>query len=279
MWLIAPSNPVMEQRYNLPKLNSILPEPAHYCNVMMPAFFVSVVSFLKNNFVFQKRWKSLVILISFLFTFSATGYIGIFFSLALLAYGYRKIRYLIIAGLIIPLLVFLAYKNSADFRMRADQSVMVLKGETRLEGTDASTFAFHSNARIAYRSFLDNPFFGTGLGSHQISYYKYIVKVVDVDAITSGFNNVKDACSLSFRLVSETGLLGVSIFFIFIARFHMKRSEDKTNYLWIINNAVLAMFLMKLFRIGHYFVDGFLFFIWLYYFSKIKSYEIRARQS
>jgi len=269
-------NLVMNNTFGLPRLNSILPEPSYFCGVMMPAFFVSVVSFLKNNFGFQKKWKSVIIIVSFFFTFSAVGYIGIFFSLALLAYSYRKTHYFIVVGLIIAALGVLGYRNIPDFRIRIDHSVGIMKGDIRLETVDSSTFAFYTNARVASRNFLDNPVFGTGLGSHKISYYRLIERCINIDEIIGmSFLNVADASSLFLRLLSETGLVGVLVFLAFLLRFNVKRAQGAGNYLWIINNAVLAMFFVKLLKIGHYFIDGFFFFLWLYYFSKIQFDNIK----
>lgn len=85
------------------------------------------------------------------------------------------------------------------------------------------------------------------------------------------FLNVEDANSLFLRLRSETGLLGLLLIFIFIFKFHIIRKNDKSGYLWIINNGILSMFAIRLLRFGHYFATGFFFFFWLYYFSKIDS--------
>ena len=81
------------------------------------------------------------------------------------------------------------------------------------------------------------------------------------------FLNVDDANSLFLRLLSETGLFGIIVFFYFLFKSHLLKKRDKSKYLWIISNAILALFLIKLIRSGHYFVNGFFFFFWLYYFS------------
>ncbi len=248
------------------KINSIMPEPAAFCYSMMPAFFVSISSFSKNNFKFLKKWKSLIIISSVFFSFSLVGYIGMIFSLALLFYNYAKIRYLVIGTVLIVILIFFAYNNIGDLKIRADDSINVLTGKTSLYSANLSTFALFSNALVACESFKDNPVFGSGLGSHEISYNRYIGKVVDIGKVRI-FLNVQDANSLFLRLLSETGLFGLLLIFYFIFKFHVLRKNDRGGYLWLISNAILAMFVIRLLRSGHYFNGGFFFFFWLYYFA------------
>jgi len=263
---IIPSWRISLSQTGLLRINSILSEPASFCYAMMPAFFVSLASFLKNNFKFLEKWKRLIIISSFFLTFSTVGYIGIVFSLFLLMYNYRKIRYIFGSIVLIFILIFFLWNNVGDFRLRIGDSVDVLAGRASLETSNLSTFALFSNALVAYNSFKNNPIFGSGLGSHEISYYKYIGNIVDVNKINM-FLNIQDANSLFLRLLSETGLFGLIIFFYFLFKFHLLRKSDKSGYLWIINNGILAMFLIRLIRCGHYFVYGFFFFFWLYYFS------------
>ena len=248
------------------RVNSILPEPATFCYSMMPAFFVSISSFSKNNFRFLKKWKSLIIISSVFFSFSLVGYIGMIVSLALLFYNYVKMRYLAMGGALIVVVMFFAYNNIGDIKMRVDDSIDVLTGKMNLYSANLSTFTLFSNALVAYESFKDNPVFGSGLGSHEISYNRYIGKVVSIHRVVM-FLNVEDANSLFLRLLSETGLFGLLLIFYFIFKFRVLKKNDKSGYLWLISNAILAMFLIRLLRYGHYFVGGFFFFFWLYYFA------------
>ena len=260
------------------RINSILPEPASFCYSMMPAFFVSIISFSRNSFRFLTKWKSLIIISSFFLTFSTIGYIGIVISLFLLMYNYRKIRYVFAGIIIVFVFVFFLWNNISEFQVRIGDSIDMLTGKANLETVNLSTFALFSNALVAYNSFKDSPIFGSGLGSHKLSYYKYINDIVDINKIST-FLNVDDANSLFSRLLSETGLFGIVIFFYFLFKFHLSKKRDESNYLWIINNAILAMFLIRLIRCGHYFINGFFFFFWLYYFAwklnktQSKNYE------
>lgn len=263
---ISPTWSLHISKIGLLRVNSIMPEPSVFCYVMMPAFFVALTSFSKSNFKFLNKWKSLIIIFSVFLSFSLVGYIGVLFSIALLFYNYGKIRHLIFGTTILLTISFFAYKNIRDLRIRVDDSINVIAGKMELYSANLSTFALFSNALVAYESFKNNPVFGSGLGSHEISYNRRIGKVVNIDK-TIMFLNLQDANSLFLRLISETGLFGVLCFFWFIFKFHILKKNDRSGYLWIINNAILAMFLIRLLRCGHYFAGGFFFFFWLYYFT------------
>lgn len=248
------------------RVNSIMSEPASFCYSMMPAFFVSIATLFKSSYSYLKKWQCLIIVISFLLTFSSVGYIGIIFSFGLLFFNYAKIQHAVFGVLMVAVLTVAIYTNVDGFKMKVDDTMSVINGESSLETTNLSTFSWVSNALVAHSSFKNNPVFGSGLGSHEISYFKYIHSVLDVNK-TKAFLNYNDANSLFLRVLSEGGLLGLLILFYFILKYFLPRRKDKSDYLWVINNSILAMFVVRLIRCGHYFNIGFFFFIWLYYFT------------
>jgi O-antigen ligase len=271
---IFPSWELYLTRAGFLKINSIMSEPAVFCHVMIPAFFTALTTFSKRSFKFMGMWKSTIIILSFFLSFSLVGYIGIGVSLFLLVYNYGKIRNIVTGIVLIIVFIFFTYTNINTIKMRIDDSIGVLRGEMSLEKANLSTFTLFSNALVAYESFKDNPVFGSGLGSHNVSYSRYIGKVVDMDRVII-FLNMEDANSLFLRLLSETGLFGLLLIFYFIFKFHVLKKKDEKGYLWIISNAILVMFLMGLARSGHYFVGGFFFFFWIYYFSGKHSTILR----
>ncbi len=248
------------------RINSILPEPAAFCYVMMPAFFVSIASLIKRKYALLKTWKSIIIIITFLLTFSTVGYIGFFIALILLIYNYAKIKYLLLIGLILLSSVVFLWNYSGDFKMRIGDSMDVITRKKDLEVVNSSTFALFSNAMVTYKVFSNRPFFGDGLGSRSISYDKHIKSVVNVKK-TKILLNREEGNSLFLRILSETGLFGTLAFSYFLFKFHLSKKKDKTDFLWIISNGVLVTILIILIRSGHYFNVGLFFFFWLYYFT------------
>jgi hypothetical protein len=93
------------------------------------------------------------------------------------------------------------------------------------------------------------------------SYTRSIVKIKGFD------NNKADANSLLLRLMSETGLMGLLFMVLLVIRCYVRNDgiDDKH---WIISGSILVLILLYLLRQGNYFLNGFPFFVWLYYYNK-----------
>jgi O-antigen ligase len=185
------------------------------------------------------------------------------------------LSYIIVAGLLVLAAAYYIDNNVYAVKWKISDSIEYLTGKRELDKVNLSTYATFSNSLVAYYSFRDNPIFGHGLGSHEISYFRYVINEKIVPLCGQGSPlNYNDAASLFSRLISETGLFGILAFFVFVFKFSIPKSRDRTGYLWIISGAALTMFFSKLLRMGHYFADGFFFFLWLYYFSKKTSENV-----
>lgn len=78
------------------------------------------------------------------------------------------------------------------------------------------------------------------------------------------------------RLMSETGLFGLGLFGLLLYRgFHRKKDDLQGEYseLWIISTACFIIIIVNLVRQGHYFLNGFPFYVWLYYKTFIDSQQ------
>ena len=250
--------------FGMIRIASILPEPAHFGAVMAPAMFVSVLNIVKRESNFISRKASFLITISILLSFSLVSYVGIVIALFLIMFNYKKIILIVACMSVLFAFICSAYLYIPDIRMRVDDTVSVITGNAPIDKGNASTFIFCSNAIIAYKSFLHNPLFGSGLGSHPMSYDRYIAQVIDPEKFNMGWDK-KDASSLFSRLLSETGLMGVFLFSYFIVKFYVSKKKDA--HFWIISNSILCLFILNLVRQGNYFYCGFIFFVWAYYFT------------
>jgi hypothetical protein len=131
----------------------------------------------------------------------------------------------------------------------------------------ALSFILYNNFVVAMENFKTNFLFGTGIGSHTVAFENFSLAK---DFKVWGFNlNSADANSMLLRLISETGIFGVSIFAYIMVKFYVKRDRDNLSYHWLISNSILIMILLNLFRQGHYFLNGFPFFIMLYCFNSM----------
>jgi len=250
--------------FGILRVTSIMQEPAHLGAAMAPALFISILNIIRRAKLFISKKVSWLIIICVLLSFSLVSYLGIIFSFILIMLNYKEIKLIVLCALVMLALGFTAYQTLPSIKLRINDTVNVIMGKTLLEKANLTTFTFCSNGFVAYKSFRNNPLSGSGLGSHPLSFDRYISEVVDPDKIKYILNK-EDASGLFFRLLSETGLLGVLLFFYFIFRFYVSKVRDHN--LWAVSNAIVCLFILNLLRQGNYFYNGSLFFIWLYYFT------------
>lgn len=250
------------------RVNSIFAEPTHLGSVLSAAFFVSVYNLLRRDKYYLSTFQSAVIVAVYILSFSGLGQAGIMLSLIFLAVSFGLFRYI---WLFIPLSVVtfnIMYNNSKDFKDRLDSLMQLFStGKFVLGKTHGSSFILYNNYVVAIENFKANFLFGSGIGSHGIAFEKYSLAK---DFKVYGFNlNSADANSMLLRLISETGLFGVIIFLFIIFKSYVRRDENNPSNHWLISNSILIMILLNLFRQGHYFLNGFPFFVMLYYFNAI----------
>jgi O-antigen ligase len=236
-----------------------------------PAAFVSLLNILRKKNYHYKIYQSVVILIALYLSRSSTGYLGLFFVVLILGLNFGYIFYVIIFFIVGYFAALGLYNTVDEFKVRVDNSTALwLHDDLALENVNSSSFVLYNNAHIAWTNLKEHPLFGTGLGSHPVAYEKYsytktIVKVKGIEF------NKQDANSMFFRLMSETGLFGLVFVFILIFRCFVGYNGDDDDNHWIISGAVLITILLYLVRQGNYFLNGFPFFVWLYYYTKLSS--------
>jgi len=264
-WLI-PKWGVVPATGGMLRVNSIFVEPTHLVISMAPALLVSLVSILKKNYFYLSKIASILIVICFILTFSPLIFIAILISLLIIYSNKKRFSYILIA-LVLAAFIFICHFFIPEIRMRIDDTIRVTGGLTRATNSHLTVYSYASNGYVALKSFKDSPLFGHGLGSHPVSYDKYINPYTSTTFWQEGYTGVNknDANSLLLRLFSETGLLGIILVFYFLFKFHVRFKENEN--FTIINNAVLILFIIQLIRQGHYFYNGLFFFVWLYYFS------------
>lgn len=256
------------------RINSVFSEPSYFGAVIAPAFFVSLHNLVRRKKAFINRTASIIIIISYLLTFSSVAITGVFISITLLLLNYGLVRQ---AYIFAPLFYFsftYAYNNLDEFRDRFDGTLEIFSAKDDINTFDihGSSFVLYNNYYVAKENFIRNPLFGTGLGSHPIAFDKYsLTKSSDVIQIT--FNKA-DANSMFLRLLSETGLYGVIFILYFLIRHYFWRGKSADDEYWIMSSALGIIIVLYLLRQGHYFLNGFPFFLWMYYYTwKINKEE------
>lgn len=266
------------------RINSIFSEPSYFGASISPAFFVAIINLLFRKQYFVNTFSSVIIVITYLLTFSTVAFLGVFVALILILLNFGLVRYIIFA---IPLAIIIfnfMYNNAEEFKVRVDglkalyvdellEKEGLQKGEHNplklqklLKKIHGSSFVQYNNYVVATRNFMANPLFGTGLGSHKFAFEKHNL-LYRLGGIYKF--NTADANSMFLRLISETGLFGLVFIILFMFRFFIKIPEglDDENLYWLISNAALTIIILQLARQGNYTYNGFFFYMWLYYFT------------
>ncbi|MGZ3864409.1 MAG: O-antigen ligase family protein [Bacteroidia bacterium] len=261
------------------RISSFYLEPSQLGIMLGPAAFVSLHNLFRRKNYHYKIHQSIIILIALYLSRSSTGYLGLFFAVLILGLNFGYLLYVVVF-IMIGYFVGLGLYNTVDeFKIRVDSSVALwVNDDFAYENVNSSSFVLYNNAHIAWTNFKEHPFFGSGLGSHPVAYerYSYTKSIVKVKGIEF---NKQDANSMFFRLMSETGLSGlIFLFFLIFTCFVGYNGDDGDNY-WIVSGAVLVIILLYLLRQGNYFLNGFPFFVWLYYHNKLSSVKYIAEKN
>jgi len=239
-------------------------EPAHYCTIVLPAFFIT----LKDKSF--PRYYFIIISISIILSGSSLGFIGLGLSMILFAKRISIVKTALTSVIVVGLGLGL-YVVFPPFKLRFDDTINSAISSD-LSKANLSTYAFLSNFYVSSQSFLSNPVMGNGIGSHVESRNLYLQDITGIEVFEKAEMdqlNAKDAASLFSRLMSEMGLIGIVGVFYFIIRFYVPNKDDESlSQKVIISRAILLYFFAKLFREGHYFSPEMYFFVFLYVFNK-----------
>ena len=138
-------------------------------------------------------------------------------------------------------------------------------------------YTFVSNAIVTQQVLKESPLFGNGLGSHQVSHARFLDSIPGVEYF-SGMGlqsmNDMDAGSLTFRVLSEFGILGYLGVLFFVFHFHVGGNGPRA----AISNGILVCFLLKLIRSGEYYQPEQFFFIFIYILNYRKFMSESSRR-
>ena len=264
---------------SIPRVNSIMPEPAHYVSLLSPAIFY-VIFKLKNgskNYVYATY-----LLLGYLLSTSTLGFLVLLVMYAVISIRKIKLLPVISFGVISITATLLAYNNIDLFKQRID-SLLFLSSNNDLNdittsNVDLSSFTLVNNGYVTFKTILNSPFIGHGFGSRTLSYQRYSF----LDPNSSFIDlNVEDGSSLVFRIMSELGLIGMLGFLYFLRKIYIRRAEATiVNFelleLKAINNACIVGLLPFLIRGSSFYLYGVPLYIWLAYYCQIQ-YDIRYR--
>tara|TARA_B100000963_G_C22595979_1_gene657862 strand:- start:610 stop:1707 length:1098 start_codon:yes stop_codon:yes gene_type:complete len=256
------------------RVNSILSEPTYLATVISPAMYVALRNIITNENLFINRFKSIIIIIISILTTSTIGYLGLILSLLLCTETVR-LRYIVFGVLISVFAFSLAYNYVDDFSQRVNAAKgLWIDSDFKISNTNNSSFVLYNNLHIAQENLKNYPFFGTGLGSHEIAFKKFSLTK---SLIQYDFEfNIKDGNSLFVRLCSETGLVGLIFILVLLIKGFIYK-VDKSNFKMVehkvISQSIFVLILLVLIRQGNYMLNGLPLLFLLYYFNSIHYKE------
>jgi hypothetical protein len=259
------------------RVSSIFLEPSQLGIMLGPAAFVAIYNLIRRRNYHYKVYQSIVVLVALYLSRSSTGYLGLFLAVFILGINFGYLLY-VVGFVVIGYFAGLVLYNTVDeFRVRVDSSMALwLHNDFAYKNVNSSSFVLYNNAHIAYSNFKEHPFFGTGLGSHPVAYDRYSYTKNEVKVKGIEFNK-QDANSMFFRLMSETGLFGLGFMIFLLFRGFVGYTGDDKDIHWIISGALLIIILLYLLRQGNYFLNGFPFFVWLYYYNKMAALKKQSQ--
>ena len=257
------------------RLQSIADEPSYIGLTFVPVVFLSLHNLFHRNYYLIGKWWSILFCVGYLMTLSSVAYIGMLIMLCLLYvknFSYRKLQFVLFIFLGIFLAGLIAYRSISYVETRVDDTLYGLsrdfgEGDTYLK-VNYSTYAILSNLYVTRKSFEQNPFTGTGLGTHELAHEKYMpYRMRDFRFFAL---NSQDANSMGLRLISETGLVGFLLFCLFVLRYRVRSNSSFSGdlvILWILNASIFVFICLCILRNGNYTVHGKILFFLLYYYS------------
>lgn len=259
------------------RLQSLTQEPSYIAFTFSPIVFCALYNLFYSTHYFMSRWWSVVFIVVYLLTQSTIAYLGLIVMLLLIYFrnfSYRKLQFLVFFLFSVVVICAVAYRFMPGVRLRIDDTRRGLssdffRGDMFLR-VNPSTYAILSNYYVTVRAFEENPILGNGFGTYEAQYDKQIpnkVRRVDRNYLLL---NRQDAASMGFRLLAETGLVGILLFLFFVWHYKCRRYtfySSETDMVWMLNSGIFVLIMLALLRNGNYTVHGKILFLFLYYYS------------
>jgi hypothetical protein len=251
------------------RINSFFSEPSQYAITMAPITFLAIRRIIGENMYGVKlsRFSAMIVLMAYIFTTSSVAYFGIIIMFVILLLEKGRLTYLLALLFIAPLFMYVIYANVPEVRFRMDALYgLAVENDYSIGNVNSSSFVLYNHFHVAMQNLIDHPL-GSGLGSHQFAFDKY--------SLTKGANifelefNKTDANSTLLRLTSELGFLG--FFFALFVMYRPFVSIKSGGIHGLISTSLIVLILLHMFRQGNYFINGFPFFVLLYYYNGLEA--------
>src|SRR5260221_2276682 len=232
------------------RLQSITDEPSFIALTFVPVVFLSLYNlFYRRTYLLGRSWAYLFVL-GYVLTLSTVAFLGVIIMLLLLYFknfSVKKLAFSLVAFFCIFYLGFFIYSNVDFVKLRLDDTLYGVNHDITNEKTYkriiVSSYAFLSNWFVTKQSIRENPITGTGLGTHELNYDRYLPS----DMLNYLDLNRMDANSMGLRLLSETGIVGFSFFCFFVVKFKIRSRPFFSRHeemIWILNAGIFVFILL-----------------------------------
>lgn len=222
-------------------------------------------------YLYKREWnyRIAVLGIAFVLASSAASFLAlvIVFLVKFVVKNKRTVCKLFL-GIVVCLFLFLSFCNhfvddEAQLSSTLTKYQESIEAVTAIRDADyqdlelfnASTYAFMTNMKVAIEA--PSRIIGTGLGTHKDSYEKLNSNRYNTYYLY-GLNK-EDAYSLSLRVFSEFGLIGLFFLLLFVVKnLNIKNVVNIMAFSYIINACITG---------GHYTDHGAILFFFMYFYS------------
>lgn len=256
-------------------------EPTYFANVIAPAAFFAIRRLffaepalsekLESSQIQLSKSAAAGILTAQILTFSTIAFAGILLSFAFLFYFQRRIRSLLVFGIIAVGLTQAALSIPEIEKRVSGLSDIGVEDDINVHGSSA---VLYNHAVVTWENFKCHPWIGSGLGSHSAATEKHTI-LRDTPLHAYAEQNAADASSMFLRITSELGLFGVVLCLLFLWKNYIPVPLNDPGKLMLkhIHTAFLVTILLQLFRQGNFILNGFPFFAFGLYFSRIQFHK------
>lgn len=239
---------------------ALFDEPSQTALILLPTAALALYRLFGKNrkevAEMMKTKEAFVMLLGFFCIFSTSGYLGLVAMGILIVFEYKfDFRSLLFVLLAICVMAVVWFRDNG-FRMRIVDTIQGFNMEVDIDGLNLSTQSIVINAKVAFKSLVDSFGLGKGIGSHPISYDLFS----GIEQYSGYRLNRMDAGAMVIRLISETGLWGITIFFNFLYRY---RPKSKDIY-GVIGMCCLSYIIQRLLKVPHGFNDGLWMMVMIY---------------
>lgn len=234
-------------------------------------------------YLYERKWNYRIVILgtAFVLASSAASFLAlvIVFLVKFVVKNKRTVCKLCL-GIVVLLYIFIFFfKNIFD--SEASESGTLMKYQESIEAItairdadyqdlelfNASTYAFMTNMKVAMEA--PSRIIGTGLGTHKDSYERVNPSKYNTYYLY-GLNR-EDAYSLSLRVFSEFGLIGLFLLSLFIIKnINIFNVFNIMTFAYIINVCITG---------GHYTDRGLILFFCLYYYTNKASGNLKKQFS